>query len=431
MLYCYPAEFRHEYGAEMEQLFKDRLHTEPRWRLWLETLADVAVSAPKEHCAVLISDLKHETRALWAMPGFTAIILLVIGLGIGTTVSVFSVVNAVLLRSLPYGHPEELVYLWSPNSNFKGLPEEMAPNVPDFYDSQRLSHNFSAMAMFNLGSVSLVQGGFAKSIGAAFVTGNFFRTLDAKPALGRPLDANDDQPGHERVAVISDELWHSRLNGRADVLGMQINLNRKTYTLVGVMPRDFGYPFDGDVPYDRSGFKQTDIWLPAAYTINQHINRTNFERAIAIGRLRSGSTVAAAQVELQAIEARLAPLYPPMWRGLTILAKPLAQTIIGAVQQMLWLLLGVVGLVLLIAISNVASLLLARTTARAHELGIRTALGALRARIIRQLLTESLLLSCTGGLLGIALAYGLMRLLISLNPGGIPRFDSATVDSLF
>lgn len=430
MLYCYPAEFRHEYGTEMEQLFADRLQSEPRMRVWLEAMADLALSAPREHWHVLIGDVKYGVRVLALVPGFTGIALLVIALGIGATASIFSVVNAVLLRSLPYGHPEKLVYLWSPNPNFKGAPEELGPNVPDFYEWQRLSHSFSGMTTVQPSTVNLVRNGSANRVTAAFVTGSFFPTLQAWSEAGRTLDVNDDRPGHEYVAVISDALWRSQFGYGSDVIGKQIQLNRHNYTVVGVMPKDFGYPFDGDIPYTQSEFKRTDIWLPAAYTAKQRTDRTdNFESAdAAIGRLRDGVSAAVAQAELQAIEARLSPLYPEMWRGWSALVRPLVQTIVGPVEQMLWLLLGAVGMVLLIAISNVANLLLARATARAHELGIRTALGAERGRIIRQLLTESLILSCAGGALGIALAYTAVHLLIHLNPGNIPRFDSATVD---
>ena len=194
------------------------------------------------------------------------------------------------------------------------------------------------------------------------------------------------------------------------------------------MQKDFGYPFEGDVPYESSEFRQTNIWLPAAYTPKQKTDRVNMTNGNAIARLRPGVSLAAAQTELAAIESRVQPLYPEMWRGWTALITPFIGTIVGPVEKMLWLLLGAVGIVLLIAISNLANLLLARSSARAHELGIRTALGAERARIIRQLLTESLVLSLAGGALGIALAYAAVRVLTRLNPGGIPRFDSASVD---
>lgn len=428
LLYCYPAEFRREYGAEMEQLFADRLRSERGLPLWLETLADIAVSACKEHWHTLAADVSYGIRVLKGVPGFTTIALLVIALGIGATVSVFSVVNAVLLRSFPYGHPNRLVYLWSPNRNFKGVPDELGPTVPDFYEWKRLSHNFSAMALFNRVPMNFVRNGTANRVGAAVVTGTFFHTLEVSPQLGRAIDANDDRPGHERVAVISHAFWRSHFSASPNVLGRQIQLDRRSYTIIGVMPKDFGYPFDGDVPYESSEFKQTDVWLPAAYTPKQQTDRVNMTNGDAIARLRPGASAMTAQEELAAIESRVQPLYPEMWRGWTALVTPLIGTIVGPVEKMLWLLLGAVGIVLLIAISNLANLLLARSSARAHELGIRTALGAERSRIIRQLLTESLVLSFAGGALGIALAYAAVRLLTRLNPGGIPRFDSASVD---
>src|SRR5579875_3182582 len=430
LLYCYPAEFRHEYGFEMEHVFASRLAHEPQWRLWLETCSDVAISALIEHLSIIAADLKHELRALRAIPGFALIVLLVTALGIGAAVSVFSVVNAVLLRSLPYAHPENLVYLYAPNSHFTGLPSEMPPNVPDVYDWQRLSHTISSFAMFMPGNSRLVQGDSVTPIATAGVSADFFKTLDVTPILGRAFTANDDQPGHELVAIVSHELWVLHFNARPDILGSKIQLNRKTYTVIGVTGPDFGFPFDGDVPYLGISSRQTDLWTPLAYTIQQKADRRGHpEGAEVVARLKPGATPGSAQSELNAIESHLNSLYAPEMQGWRVLARPLVETILGPVQQMLWTLLGVVGLVLLIAISNVAGLLLARTASRARELSIRTALGADRARIIRQLLTESLLLSCTGGAFGIALAYALVRLFINLNPGGIPRFDQASVDT--
>jgi putative ABC transport system permease protein len=430
LLYCYPAEFRHEYGVEMEHVFASRVAHEPHWRLWLETCCDLALSALIEHLSILASDLKHELRALRAIPGFTFIVLSVTALGIGAAVSVFSVVNAVLLRSLPYARPEKLVYLYSPNSHYTGLPSEIPPNVPDVYDWQRLSHTISSFAMFMPGSSRLVQGDNVTSIATAGVSADFFKTLGVKPILGRTFNANDDQHGDELVAIISHELWVSRFNARPNIVGGKIQLNRKKYAVIGVMGPDFGFPFNGDVPYLGISSKQTDLWIPLAYSIRQKTDRSGHpEGAEVVARLRPGATPSSAQSELNTIESHLNALYAPEMQGWRVLARPLVETILGPVQRMLWTLLGVVGLVLLIAISNIAGLLLARTTSRAHELNIRAALGAERARIIRQLLTESLLLSCTGGVFGIALAYALVRLFIRLNPGGIPRFEQASVDS--
>lgn len=430
LLYCYPAEFRREYGIEMEHVFASRLAHEPHWRLWLESCGDLAISALIEHFSILASDLKHELRALRAIPGFTLVVLSVTALGIGAAVSVFSVVNAVLLRSLPYAHPENLVYLYAPNSHYAGLPSEIPPNVPDVYDWQRLSRTISSFAMFMPENSRLVQGDNITPIATAGVSAEFFKTLDVKPILGRTFNANDDQPGHELVAIISHELWVSRFNARPNILGGKIQLNRKTYTVIGVTAPDFGFPFDGDVPYLGISSRQTDLWIPLAYSIQQKTNRSGHpEGAEVVARLKSGATPSSAQSELNAIESHLNSLYAQEKQGWRVLARPLVETILGPVQQMLWTLLGIVGLVFLIAISNIAGLLLARTSSRAHELSIRTALGAERARIIRQLLTESLLLSCTGGAFGIALAYTLVRLFINLNPGGIPRFEQASVDT--
>jgi putative ABC transport system permease protein len=164
LLYSYPAEFRHEYGREMEQLFADRLGSESSIRLWLEAIADIAYSAPKEHGHILISDLRYGYRVLAATPAFTLIALLVTALGIGAATAVFSVVNAVLLRSLPYGNPERLVYIWSPNRHFKGVPDELGPNVPDFYDWKRLNHSFSSLTLFQQRAVNLVGNGAGSRI---------------------------------------------------------------------------------------------------------------------------------------------------------------------------------------------------------------------------------------------------------------------------
>jgi predicted permease len=249
------------------------------------------------------------------------------------------------------------------------------------------------------------------------------------PTLGRRIDRDDDRPGHEHVAVIGDALWRSQFGSDPHIIGKHVQLNRARYAVIGVMPKDFGYPYDGDIPYAQSGFKQTEIWLPMAHSAAQKTDRTNFGSAdAAIGRLRDGISAASAEGELKAIESRADVLYPEMWRGWTALVRPLVETIVGPVEKMLWLLLGAVLIVLLIAIGNVANLLLARVTARAHEMAIRSALGAERRRIVRQLLTESLLLSCAGGALGIVLAYAAVHLLVQLNPGDIPRFDTAAVD---
>ncbi len=385
----------------------------------------------REHLHILAADLRFGARTLINSPGFTLVALLAIALGIGATTAVFSLVNAVLIRSLPYRDAERLVYLWSPNSRFKGqmVPDELAPSYPDFYDWQRLSHSFSALTMFNQRMLNLVGSGIVRRVGSALVTGNFFQTLDAKPELGRTIDRFDDQPGHQHVAVISDALWQERFAGDPSVIGKVLQLNRDKYTVIGVMPDEFGYPHEGDVPFGMSKFRRTEVWIPLVLTTAQKSDRARLDSGdAAVGRLKPGVSVKQAEAELSNIESRLNALYPAEWKGWTASVKPFVGTIVGAVGKMLWLLLSAVGLVLLIACSNVANLLMARVSARVHEMGVRVALGAERARLVRQMLTESLLLCSVGGLIGVLLAFSAVRVLVRLNPGNIPRFDETSVD---
>ncbi len=385
----------------------------------------------KEHGRILISDLRYGARMLASAPGFTVAALLAIALGIGATTAVFSLVNAVLIRSLPYGNAGRLVYLWTPNSSFRGsmVPQELGPNSPDFYEWQQRSHSFSSLAMLDQRMFNLVTGTGVQRVGGALVTGDFFRTLEARTAIGRAINSDDDQPGHARVVVISDALWRRNFAADPHVIGKTLQLNRQKYTVIGVMPKEFGYPFEGDVPYGMADFGNTELWAPLALSAREKTDRVNFTSTEAtIGRLRPGVSAGQAQAELKTIESGLNSLYPPEWRGWTALVRPLVETIVGPVREMLWLLLGAVAMVLLIACSNVANLLLARQTVRANEMGIRAALGAERRRLVRQMITESFLLACGGGALGIMLAFAAVRAVVLINPGNIPRFGETSVD---
>lgn len=430
-LHAYPAEFRHEYGSELARVFEERLSSEPHAQLWLEAIPDLVLSALREHGHILLADVRHAVRLFAAVPAFTAIALLVLATGIGATITVFSVVNAVLLRSLRFNDPARLVYLWSPNAKFNGpnIPQELAPNFPDFYDWERLSDSFDGMTMLTQRRVNLTRNGAVFRVPAAYVTGSFFRVLGAAPLLGRAIDTHDDEPARRHVAVISKALWNSRFASDQNVIGKQLRVNRESYTVIGVMPESFTFPASGEIPYGMSGISKTELWMPLALPATQKADRVNFLSAdAAIARLRPHVSAARAQAELQAIEKRSDSLYPPMWRGWTALVRPMVSTIVGPVEKLLWLLLGASLAVLAIALSNLTNLLLARMTARTHELGIRTALGAGRARLLRQLVTESLALSMAGGALGTGFACAAVQVLIRLNPGGIPRFETASID---
>ena len=430
LLFAYPAEFRHEYGSQMEQLFEDRLGSEPQMRVWLDTLTDVAVTAPREHLHILASDLRYGVRMIRNSPAFTLVALLAMALGIGATTAVFSLVNAVLIRSLPYSDPTRLVYIWTPIPRLKEIPHEMTPSSADFYAWKQAAHSFSALTLFQQERFILVNPGAALHIGGARVAGNFFQTLGASAELGRVIEAEDDQPGRPRVAVISDHLWHSMFAGDLGVLGKTLQLNRDFYQVVGVMPPAFSYPHKTDFPYSDGDIFATQIWVPSALTPQQKSDWSFNIDGVAIGRLRQGVRLEQAQAEMSAIETRIDPLvHPPAWRGWAALVRPFIDTAVGPVRPLLWLLLGAVSLVLLIACANVANLLLARAAGRVHEMGIRTALGAERARLIRQMLTEAVLLSLGGGVLGIGIAYAAVRVVIRLHPGDIPRLDETSLDA--
>ncbi len=427
LLLAYPAEFRQEYGAEMERLAAERLASEPAVRVWLAALGDVAWSAPREHLHILARDLRHCARMFAKSPGFVATALLALALGVGAAITIFSLINAVLIRSLPYGDAERLVYMWTPLPRYEGLPRELSPSFADVLAWRTMSHSFTEITALQQRVYTMNAGGDTVRVGGAAVPGNFFQTLRVTPILGRGLDANDDQPGQERVAAISYGLWRSRFHEDWNALGKTLLLSGRPYRIVGVMPQAFEYPHENDFPFAWATLKRTDVWVTIALTPPQQANRL-LSTAAAIGRLRDGVTLRQAQAEMSAIQKRLDPLNLPEMQGSQSLVLPFIETAVGPVRPLMRLLAWAVALVLLIACGNVANLLMARAVGRAHEMGVRTALGAPRARLLRQLLTESLLLSMVGGVLGAALSLAALRVVTRLNPGDIPRFDEASVD---
>jgi putative ABC transport system permease protein len=427
LLLAYPAEFRDEYAEEMERLFAERLAAEPPIGPCMAALADVAIAAPREHFHILAGDLRHSLRIFAKAPGFVCAALLALALGVSASTTIFSLINAVLIRSLPYGGAERLVYMWTPVPRYEQLPRELSPSFADVLAWQALSHSFTGITALKQSMLTLSGGGEPIRVSGALVLGNFFQTLQAVPEMGRAIDAGDDRPGQDRVAVIGDALWRSRFNRDPGVLGRSVQLGNRGYRIVGVMPAGFGYPHESDFPFARATLKRTEIWIPAALTPQQQSDRMHSADA-AIGRLRPGVTLQQAQAEMSAIEAHLDPLNPADMRGMQSLLGPFIETAVGPVRPLMRLLAGAVVLVLLIACGNVASLLMARGVGRAHEMGVRTALGAPRARLVRQLLTESLLLSTAGGGLGALMSLAALKTVARLNPGDIPRFDEVSMD---
>ncbi len=373
-------------------------------------------------------DVRYGLRMLRKSPGFTAIAVLTLALGIGANTAIFSLLNAVLLRSLPYADPGRLVYVWTPSHNLPQVPiEAIGPSNGDFFDIQRLAHSFSAVTLFDQRLLNLSAEDAAQRVSGVFVQPNFFSTFGVSPLFGRDFQAADTQPGSNHVAIISHALWQSALGGSAQVLGKTVTLDGQNYRVIGVMPASFGYPSGNELPYSTAG--KTQVWLPMALTPQEKSDREN-SSGDAVARLRHGVTISQAQAEMNTTMLRLDALHPTNspFKGVYCVLKPFTETVLGGVRLFVWLLFGAVSLVLLIACANAANLLLARAAARTHEMGVRAALGARRGRLIRQVLTESLLLACGGGALGVFIAYVAIRLLLLLNPGNIPRLAETSLD---
>ncbi len=373
----------------------------------------------------LLQDALYALRLLRKSPGFTAVSILALALGIGASTSVFSLINAVLIRTQPYREPERLVYFWSPNPRFQLPVEYLTPMNADFFDLQKQNRSFASLALFGVGRFNLASQGRAEAIGGARVTGDFFKTMGISPALGRTVDARDDQPGQEQVAVISNRLWRTQFGAEPDILGKSVLLDARPYQIIGVMPPGFGFPHATEV---MDAAKVTDMWIPWAMTAEQRSNR-NDSAGNAIGRLRQGVSLEQAQSEMSTLMAKIDLLRPVKDRGFGALVHPFVASVTGAPRRALLLLMGAVTLLLLIACSNVASLAMARATGRIREMGVRAALGAGRSRLIRQLLTESFFLAVCGGAFGCGVAFTSIRLLMRVDPGNIPRLEETSLDS--
>ena len=416
-----PAEARRQAllrlgGAEQVR----QAHRDGRVLLWLENFAQ---------------DVRYGVRTLLRARGFSATAVLTVGLGVGACTAIFSLVNAVLIRSLPYGDPERLVYLFTPNPNLKIPAEVICPAYGDYFDIQRESRSFESLSNFVQVMLKLDGRGTVQQIGSARVDEDFFRTLQSRPEIGRAIDKEDVQSGRDKVAVISHALWVSMYGGRSDVLRQPLVLDKVSYRIIGVMPPEFEYPFGSDLPYGNSHIKSTQIWVPLVLNAKERSSRDPDDNST-IARLRPGVSVHAAQAEMAGIMARLDNQYPGdpnsdvgNMRQWGALIERMIDVSIGPARPLMQLLLAAVGLVLLIACGNVANLLLARSAERARELGVRAALGAGRSRMMRQLLTESLLLGVAGCAVGVGLAFLFLRLLPKLDPGNIPRLNEASLDA--
>jgi putative ABC transport system permease protein len=367
-----------------------------------------------------LQDARYAWRMLRKNPGFTAVAVLTLALGIGANTAIFSVVYAVLLKPLPYAHPEQLVTAFQANTQ-EGVPED-GVSYPNFEEWRAQNHVFSELAGITAHQLTLTGRGEPSVVDTSVVTPEHFALLDVKPLHGRVFFPAEGKQGAPPVVIISENLWRGTLGADPRILGSSIILDKRPFTVVGIMPAGF-----------RSPFIETkqEVWIPLVQDplFGSWMARRAGHWLPVFGRLKPGVSIAQAQAEMDAISDRLAREFPAENKGWTVRLVPLQKEIVGDVRTALLVLLGAVGLVLLIACANIANLLLTRATSRSKEIAVRTALGAGRARIIRQLLSETAVLGLLGGIIGIALAYAGVQVLGSLMPENLPRLNPIRVDN--
>ncbi len=363
----------------------------------------------------LRQDLKYGLRMLAKSPGFAAIAILTLGLGIGANTAIFSVVDGVLLHPLPFAHSDRIAWAWG-QSRFSAqdFSSTKAPFSPlNFDDYRAQNHSFQYFgAFFTLGSEpeNLIVAGRAEKIPGTMVTADFFEALGAKPLLGRTFSVQDEQTKLPQAIILSYSLWKQKFAGDPNAIGRTTIFAGDSTTIIGVMPQNFDYP------------PNTQVWYPTPM-LNPGMRPRTSGMLWPIGLLKSGVSMTQAQADLNVISHYLNQQYPDADKNWGVHLVPMQEAIVGPVREPLLLLLGAVGLVLLIACANVANLVLVRNNTRQREMGIRTALGASRMRIVGQLLSESLVLSCAGGVLGVLFASWGVAALRALGPASLPRLD--------
>ncbi|HLJ45550.1 MAG TPA: ABC transporter permease [Bryobacteraceae bacterium] len=417
LLRLYPAQFRRDYEREVVSLFRRQWGWQRSlagaWLYFFQTCFSIVWNAPGEHFDMLTNDLSYALRGLWRNPWFAAVAITTLALGVGVNAALFSVVKSVLFGSLPYTKPDQLVRVWIRNPK-QGFEHDIS-NLPRLED-WRHAPCFEGLAGFTSASLIFTRAGEPVQLRGAQVTADFFRVMGIHPQYGQGFDAGDDQDGRPRKIVISHEFWLRQFSGDPAVIGRQLELSGHSYQLTGVAPPAIHFPE-----------RDLDFWVPLMINERLRQSRGNFWLNV-VGRLRDGVTLRRAQNEMDAFSRALAAQHPEDRDLAGVALVSLRDDLTGPIQAALAVLSGAVLCILLICCANIAGMLSARAATRSSELAIRTVLGAGRSRVVRQLLTEAVLLFSIGGVVGIAAGYGGVAILLRLVPPELPQLRDTRLD---
>ena len=424
-----PFDFRTNYEGEMEGVFREQQREVDErggllvaLKLWKETIVGIFTTAPREHWQILTSDCSYAIRMMRKNPGFTAVAILTLALGIGANTAIFSVVHSVLLRPLPYPQGQQLIFIRQQETKL-GIPD-LSFSVKEIEDYRAQNRTLSGLVEYHAMSFTLFGHGDPERVRTGVISANYFDLFGVQPLLGRTFLPDDEKLGAPPVLLLSYEYWKNNFGSDPEIVGKTFEMNDKVHTVVGVLPPVPQYPNENDVYMATSAcpFRSSQM----------HLEDRDMRMMEVFGRLKPGVTVAQANADVSTIAARLKAAYPKSYPdnvGFTSSAAPLQEELTREARPTLLLLLAAAAFVLLIVCANVANLTLARMAKRERELAVRSALGAGRSRILRQLLTESFLLAIVGGFLGLMLAYGSLELLTDFVGRLTPRAREIHIDS--